>query len=87
MRMSKGAIGNLVNRYRAVLKKCYLINMLRTMFISLALGTGYSGTALAIDYTVDKDTHWAEYTDENYGHRGARVIHGGDTLKILNNLF
>ncbi|WP_302556122.1 autotransporter outer membrane beta-barrel domain-containing protein [uncultured Desulfovibrio sp.] len=85
MRMSKGAIGNLVNRYRAVLKKCYLINMFRTMFISLALGTGYSGTALAIDYTVDKDTHWAEYTDENYGHRGARVIHGGDTLKILNN--
>ena len=34
MRMSKGAIGNLVNRYRAVLKKCYLLNTLSALAIT-----------------------------------------------------
>lgn len=26
MQLTKGAIGNLINRYRAVLKKCHLLN-------------------------------------------------------------
>ena len=34
MRMAKGAIGNLVNRYRAVLKKCYLLNTLSALAIT-----------------------------------------------------
>ena len=27
MTMSKGAVGNLINRYRAVLKKCHMLNV------------------------------------------------------------
>ena len=27
MQLTKGAIGNLINRYRAVLKKCHLLNV------------------------------------------------------------
>lgn len=85
MRIPKRVIGHIINSYKTVLKKYRFINIFSTMLIYLALSTEYSGTALAIDYVVDKNTHWIEYTLENYGHRGARVIHGGDTLNILNN--
>jgi len=32
--MTKGAIGNLINRYRSVLNKCRLNNMLAKMFVA-----------------------------------------------------
>ena len=36
MQLTKGAIGNLINRYKAVLKKCHLMNT----FGSLAVAGG-----------------------------------------------
>ena len=78
--MTKGAIGNLANRYRAVLKE----------FASLAIAgvlimVDWS-TTLAVDlnYIIDTDTHWNDYLYQNYQNR-ARVLHGGDTLTINNN--
>lgn len=38
MQLTKGAIGNLINRYKAVLKKCHLLNV----FGSLAVAACWS---------------------------------------------
>ena len=46
--MSKGAMGNLINKYRAVLKKCHLLNV----FGSLAMaGTLVATGAIAASAT------------------------------------
>ena len=54
MTVSRNAIGNLINRYRAVLKKCFLLNMFGTIVVAgtLALG-GSAGAALNISDTAD----------------------------------
>ena len=33
MTMSKGAVGNLINRYRAVLKKCHMLNVFGSLAV------------------------------------------------------
>ena len=47
MTLSKGAVGNLVNRYRAVLKKCHLMNMFGSLAVAglLVAGSAVSATA------------------------------------------
>jgi len=45
--LTKGAIGNLVNRYRAVLKKCNLINMFGSLAVASMLVMGGAGVASA----------------------------------------
>lgn len=34
MTMSKGAVGNLINRYRAVLKKCHMLNVFGSLAVA-----------------------------------------------------
>ena len=43
--LTKGAIGNLVNKYRAVLKKCRLLNLFGTLALTGALTVGAAGMA------------------------------------------
>ena len=43
--LTKGAIGNLVNKYRAVLKKCGLLNIFGTLALAGALTVGAAGMA------------------------------------------
>lgn len=43
--LTKGAIGNLVNRYRAVLKKCRLINVFGSLAVASMLVLGSAGMA------------------------------------------
>ena len=47
MTLSKGAVGNLMNRYRAVLKKCHLMNMFGSLAVAglLVAGSAVSATA------------------------------------------
>ena len=45
--LTKGAIGNLVNRYRAVLKKCNLINTFGSLAVASMLVLGGAGVASA----------------------------------------
>ena len=52
--MTKGAIGNLINRYRAILKKCNLINVFGSLAAASLLTLGGTGNAQA--YTLLKDT-------------------------------
>ncbi len=47
--LTKGAIGNLINRYRAVLKKCNLINTFGSLAVAAMLVMGGAGVAVA-DY-------------------------------------
>ena len=50
--LTKGAIGNLVNRYKAVLKKCNLINTFGSLAVASMLVMGGAGVASAavVDY-------------------------------------
>ena len=45
--LTKGAIGNLVNKYRAVLKKCGLLNVFGSLAVAGALVLGGAGLAVA----------------------------------------
>lgn len=68
---TKKAIGNLLNRYRAVLKKCHLLNTFGTLALASALMAAGAGSALAASWgwvnksvegpytawiSIDKDT-------------------------------
>ena len=40
MQLTKGAIGNLINRYKAVLKKCHLLNVFGSLAVAGMLVMG-----------------------------------------------
>ncbi|MBQ4616196.1 MAG: autotransporter domain-containing protein [Mailhella sp.] len=54
--LTKGAIGNLVNRYRAVLRKCHLINVFGSLAVASMLVLGGAGVAGAVAYTDRNET-------------------------------
>ena len=45
MTLSRGAIGNLVNRYRAVLRKCRMMNVFGSLAVAGMLVAGNAGFA------------------------------------------
>lgn len=47
MQLTKGAIGNLINRYKAVLKKCHLMNTFGSLAVAGMLIMGGAGMAVA----------------------------------------
>lgn len=47
MQLTKGAIGNLINRYKAVLKKCHLMNTFGSLAVAGMLIMGGAGVAVA----------------------------------------
>lgn len=49
MKQTKGAIGNLLNRYRAVLKKCHLLNTFGSLAVASMLVMGGAGVAQAAE--------------------------------------
>ena len=53
--LTKGAIGNLVNRYRAVLKKCTLINTFGSLAVASMLVMGGAGVAEATVTLIKAD--------------------------------
>lgn len=52
MQLTKGAIGNLINRYKAVLKKCHLLNVFGSLAVAGMLVMGGAAAAGAADYTA-----------------------------------
>ena len=60
--LTKGAIGNLVNRYRAVLKKCRLINVFGSLAAAGILITGLTDAALAQGSLVNGTHNFTEDT-------------------------
>ena len=49
MQLTKGAIGNLINRYKAVLKKCHLLNVFGSLAVAGMLVMGGAAAAGAAD--------------------------------------
>ena len=58
MQLTKGAIGNLINRYKAVLKKCHLMNTFGSLAVAGMLVMGGAGVAGATDYTAANKTEF-----------------------------
>ena len=52
MQLTKGAIGNLINRYRAVLKKCHLLNVFGSLAVAGMLVMGGAAAAGAATATA-----------------------------------
>ena len=50
--MSKGAMGNLINKYRAVLKKCHLLNVFGSLAMAGTLVATGAIAASATEYSA-----------------------------------
>lgn len=55
MQLTKGAIGNLINRYKAVLKKCHLLNVFGSLAVAGMLVMGGTAAAGAVTVTTGQD--------------------------------
>jgi hypothetical protein len=77
MMLTKGAIGNLINRYSAVLKKCSLINTFGSLAVAGMIVAGGASGAVAED--VIKNGETASITESVSG----KVIGG---LRLSDNI-
>ena len=53
MKQTRGAIGNLINRYRAVLKKCHLLNTFGSLALASILVLGGASVSMATDMPIN----------------------------------
>lgn len=60
------------------------MNMFASLAIACTITIAVPTISLAENYIISKSTNWGDYTLENYNHR-ARMLHGGETLTILND--
>ena len=81
MKQTKGAIGNLLNRYRAVLKKCHLLNTFGSLAVAGLLVMGGAGVAGAAD--VVKPDAIISYTGSDFLSNDTLVDSDG-TFTIKN---
>ena len=98
MKQTKGAIGNLLNRYRAVLKKCHLLNTFGSLAVASMLvmgGAGISHASNAIILVPGTD----QVVEEDYNYVGdqqnpvvvqanattaSKLTFTGNTISIIN---
>lgn len=74
MQLTKGAIGNLINRYKAVLKKCHLMNTFGSLAVAGMLVMGGAGMAVAADdVALENGTSETKYNPT----KGADHLMGG----------
>lgn len=81
MQLTKGAIGNLINRYKAVLKKCHLLNVFGSLAVAGMLVMGGAGVAAAGAADV------ASVGGRNYDSLAAAVsaAQPGETVTLLQD--
>ncbi|MBQ8743745.1 MAG: hypothetical protein IJZ18_00995, partial [Mailhella sp.] len=77
--LTKGAIGNLVNRYRAVLKKCNLINTFGSLAVASMLVLGGAGVAGATVFEGNVPSQFKKGS-VTLGENGYTVVDGVHTL-------
>lgn len=82
MQLTKGAIGNLINRYKAVLKKCHLLNVFGSLAVAGMLVMGGAGVAVAADpdWGTANEPNTTGYTwmgEETVTHTGDVYIKTG----------
>ena len=78
--LTKGAIGNLVNQYKAVLKKCRLINVFGSLAVASMLVLGSAGMAAGATIIAPSDT----ITDDFTGGKGNLVVYKTSSSDISN---
>lgn len=66
MQLTKGAIGNLINRYKAVLKKCHLLNVFGSLAVAGMLVMGGAGVAGATTAGIIITTDRTDSADIDY---------------------
>ena len=82
MRFTQGALGMLAQRYRGILKKCHMLNVLGGVAISAFL-MGSAGMAVAAAPIAISDTHQvADGAAETYT---TIDVNNGGTLAIARN--
>ena len=90
MQLTKGAIGNLINRYKAVLKKCHLMNTFGSLAVAGMLVMGGAGMAVAAsaeDFSNKEITGDTLNSDASY-FMGGYIQSSGkelDKAKFLKN--
>lgn len=81
---TKNAIGNLINRYRAVLKKCNLLNTFGTLAIASAFAM--SGAGVASAEVIPGNTSGVSITTEQEANNhGASFVEDSDDLVVHGN--
>ena len=79
MQLTKGAIGNLINRYKAVLKKCHLLNVFGSLAVA---GMLVMGGAAAAGAAIQHTSGVHDYLGENISYTAsgdAITANGTDT--------
>ena len=102
MQLTKGAIGNLINRYKAVLKKCHLMNTFGSLAVAGMLIMGGAGVAGAADTTstpaaksqivINKNSENKALTGTYEGYESQKggvisVANGATGVTITNSSF
>ena len=102
MQLTKGAIGNLINRYKAVLKKCHLMNTFGSLAVAGMLVMGGAGVAGAAEGTnepapksqivINKDSENKALTGTYEGYESQKggvisVANGATGVTITNSSF
>ena len=96
MQLTKGAIGNLINRYKAVLKKCHLLNVFGSLAVAGMLVMGGAAAAGAAQWqdmpdnptiTIDQPNQQNNYADVEKGQtvvvNGANTATGAETSMAI----
>ena len=96
MQLTKGAIGNLINRYKAVLKKCHLMNTFGSLAVAGMLVMGGAAAAGAAQWqdmpdnptiTIDRPNQQNNYADVEKGQtvvvNGANTVTGAETSMAI----
>lgn len=88
MQLTKGAIGNLINRYKAVLKKCHLMNTFGSLAVAGMLvmgGAGVAGANTIVHIAGAAGTH--NYPGETLSYSSpdndAVVVQGGESRQNI----
>ena len=91
MQLTKGAIGNLINRYKAVLKKCHLMNTFGSLAVAgmlvmggagMAVGAPTAGISVNTNTQHDEDVNIAGGYDIGVYASGAKADFSGKQLHI-----
>lgn len=82
MQLTKGAIGNLINRYKAVLKKCHLMNTFGSLAVAGMLimgGAGVAGAAAA-DVALEGENNYKSTDNPEVNHlMGGWLVKNAET--------
>lgn len=79
MKQTKGAIGNLLNRYKAVLKKCHLLNTFGTLVVVGMFSLANPSVSFAVDVASVNGTNYSSLAE------AVNAAKAGETVTLLQD--